>query len=306
MKQIILLLVTLSSFSLFSQKDSHYSQYIYNMNIVNPAYAGIHKSVNFRVFSRQQWVGISGAPSTHTFTVQSPLGSNLGGALSFVADKVGPASRKDVFADLSYTIQINPKTKLAFGLKGGYMNLNKDLTTLKTDRPQRYDNSSKNLNQISIGAGTFYFTKQYYLGLSFPYLLKKEILLIDEKHKKANNNKQNYFVAGGYVIELNNGSKIKPSFMYRGIGKYLEFLDVSLNTFFTNGFEVGISYRTTKSMSFMINYKFGTNNHFRIGYAYERGFSELSEFSRGSHEIMLMYDLKLSSKKDFAWRGVCF
>lgn len=298
---VLLICLTVLSKS-FSQQDSHYTQYMYNMNIVNPAYAGIHESINFRAFSRQQWIGIKGAPSTYTFTVQSPLWhSNLGGAISLITDKIGPLNETKFFGDMSYTISTSSENKLAFGVKVGYTDVNRNLNRLVTNIPEQYKNVPKNYGAFNLGFGAFFYAEQYYFGISIPYVLNEEV-----RNNNINIIKgQYYYMNGGYVFDLKNGAKIKPSFMYRGVDDSFESMDIALNIFFENGFEAGTSYRFNNAMSVMINYKFGRDKSFTIGYAYEHNFSEILEFNNGSHEIMLMYDIKLPEKQKI-WKVISF
>jgi type IX secretion system PorP/SprF family membrane protein len=75
MKKIFfaLTLLLLSFFDIQAQQDPHYTQYMYNMNVVNPAYAGSKENLSGSLLYRQQWVGLQGAPKTATFSLHSPV-----------------------------------------------------------------------------------------------------------------------------------------------------------------------------------------------------------------------------------------
>ena len=45
-----------------------YSQYMYNMININPAYAGTRSQQNFTAIFREQWVGLTGSPKTTSFS----------------------------------------------------------------------------------------------------------------------------------------------------------------------------------------------------------------------------------------------
>ncbi|MBY8963663.1 type IX secretion system membrane protein PorP/SprF, partial [Flavobacterium sp. D11R37] len=47
-----------------AQQDPHYTQYMYNMNVINPAYAGSKENLAFGLLYRAQWVDVEGAPTT--------------------------------------------------------------------------------------------------------------------------------------------------------------------------------------------------------------------------------------------------
>jgi len=49
-----------------------YSQYMYNMTNINPAYAGNRGVPSLSIIWREQWVGLQGSPSTKSFTYDLP------------------------------------------------------------------------------------------------------------------------------------------------------------------------------------------------------------------------------------------
>ena len=61
--------------ALFSkgQQDPMYTQYIFNLQTINPAYAGSWQDIGVTALSRDQWLGIQGHPTTQTFSFQTPL-----------------------------------------------------------------------------------------------------------------------------------------------------------------------------------------------------------------------------------------
>jgi hypothetical protein len=50
---------------------------MYNMNIVNPAYAGSKESISFGALYRKQWVNIEGL-HFFTFSGHAPVSDNVG------------------------------------------------------------------------------------------------------------------------------------------------------------------------------------------------------------------------------------
>ena len=56
---ITLIAFSLTSTSLNAQTEPMYSQYMYNMLGVNPAYAGNREALSMNFFQRNQWVGIN-------------------------------------------------------------------------------------------------------------------------------------------------------------------------------------------------------------------------------------------------------
>ena len=57
-----------------AQQRPHYTQYILNQYILNPALTGIENYTDIKLSHRIQWQGLSGAPVTTYFSVHAPLG----------------------------------------------------------------------------------------------------------------------------------------------------------------------------------------------------------------------------------------
>lgn len=102
-----------------AQQNPQYTQYMYNMSVVNPAYAGSKDAVSMGALYRKQWVGLDGAPETGTFFINSRVGKKVGLGLSFITDKIGPVTENNVYGDFSYTLELGGVHKLALGVKAG-------------------------------------------------------------------------------------------------------------------------------------------------------------------------------------------
>ena len=115
MKNILILLTLILFNSIYAQQDAQYSQYMYNTISVNPAYAGTRNVLSVLALHRSQWVGFDGAPTTSTFSINTPIPeTNLGLGLSAISDKIGPIEQNTFSVDISYTIRLSEKTNLSF------------------------------------------------------------------------------------------------------------------------------------------------------------------------------------------------
>ena len=118
MKKLILILFALViAQEISAQQDPQYTQYMYNMNVINPAYAGISEGLSIGALYRSQWVGLDGGPETFTFNIHSPVGKQLALGLSVISDKIGPVEETNAYVDVSYTVPVGMETRLAFVLK---------------------------------------------------------------------------------------------------------------------------------------------------------------------------------------------
>ena len=166
----------LSITSVFGQQDAQYTQYMYNMNVLNPAYAGSRGNLSIGILGRTQWVGIEGAPRTLTFSLNSPVGKKVGLGLSAIADKHGPVNEQNLYADFSYTLQTSEIGRLAFGIKAGASFLDVNLLSLNPNDPEFSNTLSNNVNEVypNIGVGAYYYTDRFYLGLSVPNFMESD------------------------------------------------------------------------------------------------------------------------------------
>ena len=119
MKKLTIIAVLLLALQTYGQQDPQYTQYMYNMNIINPAYAGSRENLSFGLLYRNQWTAIDGGPETGTFFGHSPIGNNLGLGLSVIADQIGPVKETNTYVDVSYTLKLGGAHRLAFGVKAG-------------------------------------------------------------------------------------------------------------------------------------------------------------------------------------------
>src|SRR5687768_15847649 len=69
----IIFLVIFSAGITHAQQQPMYTQYMFNGLVINPAYAGSAETFTATALFRKQWVGMTGAPETQTFSAHSPV-----------------------------------------------------------------------------------------------------------------------------------------------------------------------------------------------------------------------------------------
>jgi len=303
MKKQFITLVILALFALDAQaqQDPHYTQYMYNMNVMNPAYAGSKETLSIGLLYRQQWVNVDGAPKTATFSIHSPVGKKVGLGLSVISDKIGPVEENNIYGDFSYTLNLGGEHRLAMGIKTGLtfqkVGLFSDIGNGYVPHPDdvAFQQNSSN-SYFNIGTGLFYYTQKYYLAASVPNMLEATYLDVHENGQQYEfgSEKQHFFVTGGYVFDLSDSTKFKPSFMVKSAFGAPVSLDLSANALFFDKFEIGATYRLDDSFGAMVNYAISPS--IRVGYAYDHITSDLNVTTPSSHEFMLLFDLNLSKK----------
>ena len=298
MKKLYLVALGVIAFTvdLHAQQDPHYTQYMYNMSVMNPAYAGSKENLSMGLLYRKQWVEIEDAPTTATFFGHAPVGKNVGMGLSVISDKIGPVEENNIYADFSYTLNLGGEHKLAFGLKTGITLHNVSLfddvyPTLPDANDPAFSENTSN-SYFNIGSGLFYYTNKYYLGFSIPNLMKSKHL--DFNGRKFGSEVSHYFLTGGYVFDVSENVKFKPFFMMKSAIGAPTSLDLSTNFLFNNKFELGATYRLQDSFGAMVNYAITPS--VKLGYAYDHIVSDLNVSTPSSHEIILLFDLNFPKK----------
>jgi type IX secretion system PorP/SprF family membrane protein len=276
-----------------AQQDPQYTQYMYNMNVVNPAYAGLKENLSVTTLYRKQWSGLEGAPTTFTLSGHAPVGDKVGLGLSAVKDELGPVNETNVFVDFSYTLELGESTKLALGLKAGGTFHDIGLATLDLqDLNDPFFSQDISGATPNVGAGAFLYGDNYYFGLSVPNMLNS--VHLDENGMQYGSEVSHYFVTAGYVFQVSDDVKLKPSTLLKSAFGAPLSMDLNLNALFFEKFEVGTSYRTEDSFSGLIGFQVAP--YLRIGYAYDHIVSELSAVAPASHEVVITFDLRSNPK----------
>lgn len=291
---ILLMIITSVSWCL-GQQEAMYTQYMFNGLAINPAYAGLHQTLEFTALARQQWTGLEGAPSTQTFTAHSPLNNKrIGLGLSVIHDKIGVTSQFGAYAAYSYRIQFHNKGVLSMGLQAGFTQYQEDLTQLQGSirNPNDPNFSQDEVSKFmpNFGAGLYYYTKRYYLGLSAPHLVQNKLDNLEISDSEAKQ-RRHYFFNAGYVFDLSQSVKFKPNFLIKVVEGAPLAVDINLNFLFQEVVWAGISYRSFDSFNAIL--QVNVSEQLSIGYAYDFATTtDLKRLHSGSHELMLTYRLK--------------
>ncbi len=296
-RSIITLSLTICTFIGYSQQDPQFTQYMYNMSVINPGYATTDLGVvNLGGLYRTQWVGLKGAPKTGTFFAHTPITERIEVGISFTNDNIGDVvNENNIYADIAYVLQLTENSKLSLGVKAGVtlFNANFNNFVLQSGDVSTDLAFNDNINQAfpNIGAGAFYFGDRYYVGLSAPNLLTTTHLENEDGIKSTGVQDIHFFLTGGYVFDINSDFKLKPAAMFKGVKGAPLSIDITANVLMYDRIEAGIGYRLDDSFSALVNFRVAPQ--LRVGYAYDMTTSNLSNYSSGSHEIIVLFDLDL-------------
>jgi type IX secretion system PorP/SprF family membrane protein len=296
-KQFVFLMISLIwllPMDLVAQQDPMYSQYQFNALVVNPAYAGSRGMMSMMALSRRQWVGFEGAPSTQTFTMHTPFAyRNVSLGLSVIHDQLSPVSQSAFFGDYAYAFNIGLQARLSMGLKGGVSRVVTNMSTLSPvpgSADPAYQDASESRWLPNFGFGVYAYHPRYFIGVSVPKLMEND-LSAEQKNQAILSGREvrHYFFMGGGVFSLNSDWMLKPSFMARLAEAAPVSVDLNVNVLYRNRIWSGVMFRPGSAYGGVMQLQL--TDQWRIGYAVEFATSDLRQYTNGTHELMLGYEL---------------
>ena len=295
---ILIFLCFLSNQTVTAQQDAQYTQYMYNTLSVNPAYAGSRDMLSAVLLHRSQWVGVDGAPTTQTLSGHTPLNEKVGVGLNIMNDRIGPARETVVDGNFSYSLEVFDEAKLNFGLKAGAHLLDVDYSRLniydETDASFQPNNVDQKISP-QVGLGVMLYSDKFYVGLSTPNLLETEHFDESPNGSSVAKERIGYYLISGYVFDISSDVKFKPAILSKLVtGSPLQ-VDVSANFLLYDTFTIGAAYRWSSAVSAMAGFQI--TDSLLLGVAYDADTTEFSEYSGGSFEAFLRFDLFKSYNK---------
>lgn len=298
MKKIFcLVLLVACGMNVFSQQEPHYTQFMFNPFLNNPAMAGSTNHYQIRSNNRFQWVGIDDAPQTMSISGHGPSKDKPMGWGGFIFNDVtGPTSKLEIGGAYAYNIAITDEIRLSGGLSLGLMQYKFDGTKLDPETMIGDDallgaSQSQWLPDASVG---FYaYSYNFYAGISAHQLLGNRLKNIGNPDSTSiyNKLKQHFYLSGGYIYVVNKNLMLEPFIMLKYMHPSVPQVDISIKATYRNRQwgkkEVwgGLTFRTGDALALMIGY-----NHdykYYIGFSYDYSFTDIRTNSFGTYEVML-------------------
>ncbi len=304
--QLLIVIAVCTSCRVQAQYEPMFTQYMFNETFINPAYAGSHENIAAGLLYRNQWVGIKGAPITQTFSIHAPAcRRQLGIGFSVMNESIGVTHQLAVYGDFAYRMLFN-QSVLSFGLQAGFVNDEEKFSQVFTIQQgdNQFASDVRKLFLPNAGFGVYYYYKEkFYAGLSIPRLFENRIdpAPSDVVVKNVGNLKfWHYYFATGYVFDLNEAVKFKPSIMVKAVQNAPVELDANANFLINKFLWLGGSYRTGDAVSALLGFQI--TKQLRVGYSYDYTLTKLQKFNSGSHEITINYDFSFDRNKIISTR----
>jgi type IX secretion system PorP/SprF family membrane protein len=320
-----------------AQQRPHYTQYILNNYIINPAVGGIENYTDVKLSHRHQWVGLDGAPVTTYASIHGPIGKkdfrtsatsfdvpgenprgrnyweqytaaepHHGIGMIMLNDKTGPLSRWSINATYSYHLGLTARTSLSAGFSAGISGVNLNASQLNFGKiavdPAVFSQGQLKRIRPDLGAGLWLYSANYFVGLSAQQIIPTRISFgQDSVQFRKGRLVPHLFLSAGYKFFLNDDITAIPSMMVQYVSPTNPQVDINIKVQYQDRLWLGASVRQADSYAAMAG--INVSNTFNIGYAYEITTSRLNTVSRGTHEIMVGFLLG-NNFGDFCPRNV--
>lgn len=298
-KYIIMMAVLLGlSIKSKAQQQPMYSQYMFNMMNINPAYAGSRGVTSMTALFRDQWVNMPGSPKTASVSVDMAVKQKkIGLGVQVYDDRLGVERTTGVNLSYAFRIQTSENGTLSLGLQAGMLNYRANYTEVSTFQSND-PVFNQNVNGLlpAAGAGIYYNSDKFYIGASVPAVLKTKISKNNVADISSITGRElHVFLASGFVADINEDLVLKPSLLVKATsGAPVEF-DLNTNLWIKNTIAIGGSYRTGDAYVGMVEWQM--NRQLRFGYAYDKTFSNLGLYNSGTHELMLRLEIGQEGSK---------
>ncbi|MDB5230112.1 MAG: putative rane protein [Chitinophagaceae bacterium] len=289
-RSFIVLIFFMFAYTARSQQQTMYSQYMFNMININPAYVGNTAGVStLSLLYRRQWVGIDGSPTTTSLSFDTRKDSSkIGYGLQVYNDKIGIENTSGVQAFYSFRVPFD-NSALTIGLSGGVLNYQANFTkvnTIQAGDPAFMQDIRGMLP--TAGAGILYERRKWYASLSVPSLLRSKLNAAKKAEVTSNGAENHYYFSTGYLFQVDENVLVKPSILLKAVSGAPLQADLNINAQFYNLIQVGFSYRTSDSFIGLI--ELNLNHNLWLGYAYDYTTTFIA-YGRASHELMLRLNL---------------
>ncbi len=288
MRKYFFILIDFFTLVIFSQQLPHYSQYMINDYVMNPAIGGKNNYFEGLSANRYQWGGITDAPRTYVLSVNGPLKfehMGIGGQL--FTDNVGPTRRTGFYLSYAYHAPITEKIKLAFGLSAGILQFMVDgqKITLHDAGDLILTNALQSCLTPDFTAGFYLYSDRFWIGASCLQIQQNKLKFFDYMSGTASVMNRHYYGMLGYKLPLGDDFVLEPSALLKFVNPAPFQFDISLRAIYKQKVWLGGSFRNRDAIAIYTGYVFREN--LMLGYSYDFTTTDLGNYSTGTHELVI-------------------
>ena len=275
------------------EKALLYSHYAFNGLALNPAYAGSHEMLSVNLSHRSQWMGFEGAPSYNIFAAHTPLKRTaMGLGLLVMNESIGLRKYTGFYMNYAHRLNLG-SGKLALGLKAGLATGKMDVSSLEGNDDVFNSNSSSYLLP-NFGLGMYYYSRNFYAGLSVPLLLGYKTSESGKVTVYHDFKQYAWYFTTGVNIKIADLWVLQPSAMLEYEIPSGLIADAGVSVIYKDLLRVGFAYRSKQALVMIMDYKINYQLH--VGLAYDYGMNGINEYNRNSFEIILEYNFGFQVK----------
>jgi len=294
---ILALVLSSTSYGSFAQQTVLSNFYAKNLYSVNPANAGSDNNLSVNLTHRQQWLGISGAPSAFNFNIHGALSENNAVGLKFSTETYGLIRRTAASGTYVYNLALNKKHNLGFGLSLGFNQNAINYAAIRTqDLSDELILDGEMVTGTALNAdfGIRYSVGNFQLGVASLQLVESSASIYMENDNEGFFSLTRHFVANtSYGFDVSDNWTITPSVLAEFTMVTPFTVEGMMYADWKDKLWLGAGYR--KNAGILTSFGVNISNQFQAGYSYEFSTSGIASQSRGTHEIMFGY--KLGNKK---------
>lgn len=295
-------------FAAFGQQDAQNTQFMYYKLGYNPAYAGSNESACIACLHRSQWLGLDGAPEFTALSFNMPLfNQKVGIGANIERYKVGLFESYTLDGVYSYRVRMG-QGSLGLGLQASVRSLQGNFQMASATEDITADPSiaigQENKILANFGAGLYYSSPKFYVGISVPRFLKNNIDFANEDNEISREVNHFYFM-GGVTFNLGEKVKLQPQTLVKYVANSPVDADVNANLIMNNRYIFGLTYRlggnkensTGESLDILLAAQLTENLLFSMSYDFT--LSDLREYNSGSIEASIHYCFGKSTGEEY-------
>jgi type IX secretion system PorP/SprF family membrane protein len=292
--------------------------------LINPSFAGRDGYTTVNLTIREQWVGMSGAPSTYAASFQTRILKNsfiskstavrkkiikptkggkvgLGGYI--FNDNNGIMHRTGLSLAYAYHISLGRTggipNDLSFGLAmtAYQFAVNTTGAILNSQDDPLLNSYDRSVFIPDFNFGASFTTSRYYVGFAMTNLLRGSLIIADTLTKASQLG--NFYLTGGVKFPLTPDWTFEPSTFIKASDMFFKSIqmDLTARMYYKDDYWAGVSYRTNDAIIAMLGLKY---DRFYFAYAFDFTLTDIRKQSFGSHELSLAVKFGESARR-YRW-----
>jgi type IX secretion system PorP/SprF family membrane protein len=313
MKKIFLFVtIFLTCNLIFAQQEQQFTQFMYNKQLYNPAFAGSNFNTCATILHRSQWMSTTfeGTPKAQLVTFNTPLmNGRVGVGANIMHQSIGITNNYTMDAAYTYRFPV-AHGNLGIGVQASVRNRSVNfsdqrlVSTIALGQDDAIDMGYRAKIFPNFGVGAYYNQENFYFGISVPRLINNNIGF-SQLSTALTKEERHIYAMGGFIFPVSSDIKLQPQALLKYAKNSPFDAEVNLNAIYKERYTLGMTYRAGgstqkgfgESLDFLVALQI--TDKFLLGTSYDYSLSELANVSGGSIELMLRYCFRKAEGDNF-------